>query len=434
MTDPLAAIAPFPIQTETQSSRFDSFRRQAYVWLLLSMLAMAALITVHMAFVQVMGYPSVGLLILFAARFIEQIGELAWLQNYKGHFSEKAKLKYAAFSVVTGVAFAFAASMLSNVQESHYAALMVLPIIVAAASELSLAYTVSTVAVCAFLTIFQVWYYYERRPQLTEYYEASTVALIYVVVALVVHLLVDILRQREASLEHTIDELAVTRDKLVNEEKLAAVGRLASSIAHEIRNPVSVISSSLETALSETSGTQSRKMMLSIAREEAKRMEVLTTDFLSYARQQQPDKKETQILTALEYVRDVVQGRAADLAVSVVVKVEKDHSVICDPYQIYQALINLTINAIEASDRNCVVTLTGGVRDDMAVLGVENSGEAIPASSIERLFEPFFTTKPQGTGLGLAISHKIASAHGGNLRLAVNNPELIRFELTLPLE
>ena len=156
MTDPLAAIAPFPIQTETQSSRFDSFRRQAYVWLLLSMLAMAALITVHMAFVQVMGYPSVGLLILFAARFIEQIGELAWLQNYKGHFSEKAKLKYAAFSVVTGVAFAFAASMLSNVQESHYAALMVLPIIVAAASELSLAYTVSTVAVCAFLTIFQV--------------------------------------------------------------------------------------------------------------------------------------------------------------------------------------------------------------------------------------------------------------------------------------
>ncbi|MBL0061136.1 MAG: HAMP domain-containing histidine kinase [bacterium] len=393
---------------------------------------MAALITVHMGFRAVMGYPSKGLVILFAVRFVEQVAELVWLQNLTSPLSERARRRYAAISVGAGILFAFSASMLSNVQESHYAALMVLPIIVAASSELTLSATLITVAMCGSLTIFQVWYYYDRDPQLTEYYEASTVVLIYLVVALVVHLLVSILRQREQSLERSLHELANTRDRLVEEEKLAAIGRLASSIAHEIRNPVSVISSSLTMARAVSTNLETRDELFDIAEHEAKRMELLTTDLLSYARQKEPDLNVTQLGMTVNYVRDVTQARAAEVGVKIVASCEHDGDIICDSFQIYQALINLIMNAIDASAHGNVVMLSAASIAGTTIFAVVNNGPPIPEQALQRLFEPFFTTKPKGTGLGLAISRKIAQNHGGDLRLTVNGPDRVRFELTIP--
>ncbi|MBI5058874.1 hypothetical protein HZB60_03700 [candidate division KSB1 bacterium] len=413
-------------------SNFESFRRQAAIWIQLSLLVMAALMAVHVGFTRVMGYPSQGLVILFAARFIEQLGELVWLQNLKSPLSESAMGRYLLATVILGVGFAFAASMLSNVQESHYAALMVLPIIVAAASHAPLWITLLTVGVSGCLTIFQVWYFYWREPHLTEYYEAATVVLIYVVVALVVHLLVTMLRHREQVLEQSVAELAQTQDRLVVEEKLAAVGRLASAIAHEIRNPVSTISSSLESASSESCAPGLRDELLGIARNEAHRMEVLTTDFLSYARQRPPELRRTQLALTLDYVRDVVQGYALAARVRIETICAQDDAFTCDPFQIYQALINLTRNAIDASSPDSAIVLRAERKGQAFVFGIENAGEPVPDDVLHRIFEPFFTTKSSGTGLGLAIARKIAEGHGGSLELVSNLPGQIRFELTIP--
>jgi len=112
--------------------------------------------------------------------------------------------------------------------------------------------------------------------------------LVYFIVGCLVWLLVHMLRDREEQLRQQLDDLEATRGKLIEEEKLAAIGRLASAVAHEIRNPVAIISSALETAASASFASKEREEMSRIAGMEAKRLEKLTTDFSRTPGQETP--------------------------------------------------------------------------------------------------------------------------------------------------
>jgi signal transduction histidine kinase len=97
-----------------------------------------------------------------------------------------------------------------------------------------------------------------------------------------------------------------------------------------------------------------------------------------------------------------------------------------------QALLNLAMNAIEASPSGAAVVLRGRRDNDRIRIEIENSHGPIPADAVGCIFEPFFTTKPSGTGLGLAIAHSIVRAHGGELVLSRNEPDLVQFSIVLP--
>jgi two-component system, NtrC family, sensor histidine kinase HydH len=106
----------------------------------------------------------------------------------------------------------------------------------------------------------------------------------------------------------------------------------------------------------------------------------------------------------------------------------------CDPEQLRQVLLNLVINAIEASTTGSTIYLRTRMEKHRLFMEVEDSGSGIPASVADHIFDPFFTTKPDGTGLGLAISSMIATQHGGTLSFHDNANGGTTFQIDLPAE
>ncbi len=229
-----------------------------------------------------------------------------------------------------------------------------------------------------------------------------------------------------------MSELEQTRERLLIEEKLAAVGRLSSAIAHEIRNPVAMISSSLATATRGALDPEQREMMFDIAAKEATRLEQLTNDFLAYARPRPLTKSVNNVADLLAYVADLSRAHADSRSVSLTVNAPDELLCDCDPAGLQQLLLNLVMNAIDASPPVATVTLTGKEVADRVLIEVENRGDGIAPDQLGRIFEPFFTTKPRGTGLGLAIARTIARSQGGDLTLTENGPERVRFSVSLP--
>ena len=339
---------------------------------------------------------------------------------------------YAHASILLNLFFAFALSRLGGFQDSHYVVLMVVPVLAAAFRYRPVGVALVTAAAVA-LTFLEIWLYFRARSGpagATEAFEAANVALIYVVVALVVAVLARQGRADQAALEANLEELRQTRDRLTAEEKLAAVGRLASGIAHEIRNPVSMILSSV--AMSRSGGGLPREELDAIVTQEAERLERLTSDFLRYACERPPARRPTALPVALGYVAGLVQARCAEAGVELVVGCDPELAASVDSFQIHQALLNLILNAVDATPRGGTVRLQAQAAGVDVGLAVENSGAAIPEAAVARLFEPFFSTKPAGTGLGLAIEPQHRPRPRRRLGLAVNSAGRVRFDLTLP--
>ena len=408
---------------------------------LLNLGALAALVPVHISFISVLGLPSRVLLITLTGRFLLLVAELFWLQSAEA-FRRSLVIAYRHLSIWLNLGFAFVVSYLAGfssstgIPDTHYSVLMILPII-SAAFYFRLPGTLAVSTVAAALMSLQVWLFYRTYPpaDLTEYFEVATISLTFLVVSLVVWLLVSNLNREHLKLKENLTELYATRDRLMQEEKLAAVGRLASGIAHEIRNPVAMISSSLTMATQQEQDPAIRAEMYDVAAQEAARLERMTSDFLSYARSRILDLKPVALIDTLDYVASLGSAKASESNVEIKLDVAPGLRTLIDEFQIQQALLNLISNAFDAMPTGGVVTL--GAHHETShelTIYVENSGERINDEAAAHLFEPFFTTKQKGTGLGLSIVHNIAQAHGGHATLGVNKSGRVRFCITLPDE
>jgi PAS domain S-box-containing protein len=215
-------------------------------------------------------------------------------------------------------------------------------------------------------------------------------------------------------------------------ERSEEIGRLAFGLAHEIRNPVAIIARSLAAAKHSGVPSEIREEMLDIAVQEAKRLERLAGDFLSYARPSPPQKRPTSPRSTLNYVIAVLKARAAQEEISLSSECQEDHPISIDAFQMHQALLNLASNALDAVSKSGSVFLRGASEEKRFLFSVENSGDAIPDAETSRIFEPFFTTKPKGAGLGLSIAQNIVRAHGGDISLTSNHAGCVRFTVILP--
>ena len=412
----------------------SSFAAQERVLIGLNLFALAALALVHVVFRNITDPVSFALvLLLLAGRFVEQTAELVWLHHRGQRLSDAAAMRWAYFSIAANITFAGMVSVAANAVDAHYTVLLLIPVI-AAAFRLCFLHLLFTIFVTAGLALLELWVYFLRNPpvDVEEFFEAATEGLVFVVVGLVCWGLVSSMRRDAAALERALRELRHTQGRLVAEEKLAAIGRLSSAIAHEIRNPVGAIVSALQTGQREEVPENTRAEMHALAAAEAGRLEKLTTDFLAYARTRPPEKMFVSVSDTLNYVAGLTRARPGAEERDIHVDCQGDWQLPADGYQLQQALINLAINAMDHTPPGGQIVLGADRLNKVATLYVENSGPAVQDTS--SLFEPFYTTRPKGTGLGLAISRNIARAHGGDCFLAGNVAGAVRFAISLPLE
>jgi signal transduction histidine kinase len=410
----------------------STFRRQESVFIGLNLSLLAVLLFLHWRFTSFWGNPPQPLVIATVAVFLLKCLELIWVQRLKQPLRLTTLLVLTWASIVVNLGLAILLADLTDHEDSPYFVLMAVPLL-EAAFRLELAPVLAVITVADLSLFFGVWRFYEKHPPLEigEYFEAGTTSLMFAIVGVVVWRLVRDLRQKETRLAHNVLELERTRERLIQEERLSAVGRLSSAIAHEIRNPVAMITSSISTA-KQLAGAE-RDEMFEIASAEAARLVTLTTEFLAYARPRTPSLAPTSVADTLYYITDASRAHASQKGLQMEVRVSNPLEVEADPGQLQQALLDLVLNAVDAAPSDSLITLTAHRLDHRVCIDVENLGDPIPEPALDRIFEPFFTTKPQGTGLGLAIARNIARAHGGDLVIAANGPQRICFSMTLPM-
>ncbi|MBI2424115.1 MAG: HAMP domain-containing histidine kinase [Candidatus Hydrogenedentes bacterium] len=434
-------MRPFAPVTQAESSgylpgteTFDSYRRQEYILIGLNVLTLAGLLAMDLAFKPFLASLTSPLVaILFALRAVWQVAELEWLRRKRVALSPKGMQWHTHYAIWTNVLFAFVASIASNTDEAHYVVLLMLPL-TAACFRYRLLGISMVVFVCSWLAFLELAYFswLESEFNLIHYFEMATTILIYPVIGAVIGMMVQRMRQDAQELERTIAELEQTRDRLVAEKRLAAVGRLASAVAHEIRNPVAMIVSALDTVKRNPANPGLSTEFCEIAATEAHRLERLTAEFLNFARTKKPDIKPVAVRPALEYVAKLAEAYCPEDGPEINLECALPLEAPMDEFQIHQALLNLVLNAIQHAPPGGRVSLGAERHNGTVDFFVENTGDPVSQDHDDEVFEPFYTTRHTGTGLGLPISRKIARAHGGDLNLTRNDPDHIRFTLSLP--
>lgn len=242
------------------------------------------------------------------------------------------------------------------------------------------------------------------------------------------------LKHGSKELERSYKALKAAQAKLVHRQQLAAIGELSAVVAHEVRNPLAIITTAAATLRRDTTRPEERTVLLGILDEEVSRLNRLVGDLLVYAR---PVNIERQPVT----LRDLAQ-RALTLAdgrthiATALVESEPVEPVPGDPNLLRQALDNLVANALQAMPDGGTLTVTL-MRAELqgaegVELAIEDTGEGMSTAVRSRAGDPFFTTRPSGTGLGLAIVARIMRAHGGRLRIESASGEGTTARLFLP--
>jgi two-component system sensor histidine kinase HydH len=208
-------------------------------------------------------------------------------------------------------------------------------------------------------------------------------------------------------------------------EKLAAIGRLAAGVAHEIRNPLSSIRGfAYLLGRGHAEQTPEREYADVMVRE-IDRINHVVTDLLNFARPMSLELEAVAIGDLVDHVVSLVSADATSQGIDVHVEIAADMpSVYLDANQATQALLNLMLNAIKALEAGGSITIRALTsHDDEAVcIHVEDNGPGIAPDLQDKIFEPFYTTRQQGTGLGLAMVRKIAEQHAGEIRVASPPP------------
>ena len=221
---------------------------------------------------------------------------------------------------------------------------------------------------------------------------------------------------------------------LAQSEKLAALGRLAAALAHEINNPLQAIQSHLELVLDFPLEAGERREFLQIARQEINRLSQLTRNVLNFARPT-PGPRRAAVITDL--IRQTLALAGKQLQhnhIQVTTDLQPTPPVFVAAEQLTQVFLNLVLNAAEAVQQAGQLHIAAGIERDQIVISFSNNGPAIRPEDLPHIFEPFYTTKPGGTGLGLSISHRLIQQHGGTL-IAENVTETrgVVFKINLPL-
>jgi signal transduction histidine kinase len=237
-------------------------------------------------------------------------------------------------------------------------------------------------------------------------------------------------------ISRSVNQMARVRGKLElelrREDRLRALGRFTAGIAHEIRNPLNSISLTVQLLERRLETDSIRREDLRTVRTEVERLGVLLNDLLDLKRSRQPRPQWQAILPVLRHCVGLVKQQACLRDVTVrLEEASEDISGFFDAQQLTQTIVNLLLNALEASPKGGVVQVYSRLKDGRAQVQVDDEGPGLGVEQQEHLFEAFYTTKPAGSGLGLAVSRELMRSQGGDL-LYVASEAGARFVVELP--
>jgi signal transduction histidine kinase len=232
-----------------------------------------------------------------------------------------------------------------------------------------------------------------------------------------------------------LEERLQLQQRLARVERYATLGRVAGALAHEIRNPLTVIGTTIQYLRDQLPGGDERRALLEAADQKVREMDETLDSLVSVSRPLEIRLATGAVDEVLQEVAEFVRVRALQKEVEVQVEVEPVLlPVRLDRRLLGQALLNLALNALDATARGGRVTF--GVRSADAgtlAVSVSDTGVGIPESELEAIFEPYFTTKRRGSGLGLAITRRIVEEHGGSIEAHSEPGRGSTFTITLPV-
>lgn len=216
-----------------------------------------------------------------------------------------------------------------------------------------------------------------------------------------------------------IAEKEKLEEQLQRSERLAALGRLVTGIAHELRNPLTVIKTTVQVMEAELKDNKDLIQYVEVIKEQVNRQNRIIQELLDFGR---PTKN---------FVHPVSVGSLIDKVLiftspllrqhKVQLEVEKEPNlplVEADGERIKQVFVNLILNAVQAMPNGGKLTIKAGTEENFVYVRFSDTGPGIPREEISRIFDPFYTTRKDGTGLGLSISHQIIASHGGTIEVA----------------
>ena len=230
------------------------------------------------------------------------------------------------------------------------------------------------------------------------------------------------------------DREAAQQDKAKQAESLAAMGRAAAMIAHDLKTPLITIGGLARRLTGKVSPETPEGEKVLVIRQQAERLEQLVMDILFFARPMKLSLKSNNLYHLLQEAREAV----SEVAQANGIRVDIPAGDTCDCYLDYekmmQVFINLLTNAIDVSSRGETVKVSFHHHADKFQIDVADTGTGIPEKFAEKVFEPFVTGKKKGTGLGLPISKKIVEAHSGKLEYRNNTDTGTTFRISIPTE
>ena len=230
-----------------------------------------------------------------------------------------------------------------------------------------------------------------------------------------------------------ITEERATEQRLIQTERLAAIGQMAAHVTHEVRNPLSSIGLNVEMLGDEVTGTEARALMGAIQKE-IDRLTDITEEYLRLARLPRPALVREDVGEFLELISEFVRREFSAAGVSLVLNIAPHlPQVDVDEGQLRQAMLNLIRNAKEAMPEGGTVKVSAAEEGSDVAIVIEDEGPGIPSGERAKVFDLFYSTKERGTGLGLPLTQQIVVAHGGHIRCEAADPKGTRFTVSLPI-
>ncbi len=242
---------------------------------------------------------------------------------------------------------------------------------------------------------------------------------------------------------HMLEQLRESRDEIESlhrtqmsrAEHLATLGELAAGLAHEIRNPLAGIAGVIEIIGRDLPSTSPARAVVKDVRQEIAQINRILTDLLETARPHPPRICRSNLNITVEHA--VMLARQQVLSKPIKIELQKSadlREVEHDSDQIHQVLLNLLLNAVQATEGEGTIRVEIGSQDNCAIVVVSDTGRGIAAQNLAHIFRPFYTTKGNGTGLGLSLARRIVEEHHGRIEVKSVVGKGSTFEVVLPFE
>jgi len=218
-------------------------------------------------------------------------------------------------------------------------------------------------------------------------------------------------------------------------ERLAFTGRIAASIAHEIRNPLGNVSLAVQQLKKAYSEDSPWSKHIEVIIRNTERINFLITELLNCARPPELNIRPHDLYGIIENVLDSIKSSLSIQLVEVIKKFDAKPSIInVDREHIQRVFLNIIVNSVEAMPKGGTMTISSSIEEDFLVVKIQDTGVGILEEDIIRIFDPFFSTKPMGVGLGLSIVYGIVVSHGGRISVESVWKKGTIFTVSLPVK